>query len=114
MSDLNNDLDDFELDKEIELYSEKNLLNLSKCDEKSSSVKLKGRIKKEILPELDIMEQTNSKIMLELEEILTSTMESKTIENANEETLQRISEVLLYHAIIEDHIIEIRETTDKL
>lgn len=113
MSDLNND-DDFELDKEIELYSEKNLLNLNKCDEKSSSVKLKGQIKKEVMPELEIMEQTNSKIMSDLEEILTNAMNNKSLDNANEETLQKLSEVLLFHAIIEDHILEIRETTDTI
>ena len=114
MSEFDNDLDDFELDKEIQSYSEKNPLHINECEEKTSSVKLKGIIKKEVLPELEIMEQTNSKIMNDLDEMLTGSINSKDLENANENTLQKISELLLYHAIIEDHIVEIRETTDSL
>ena len=114
MSEFDNDLDDFELDKEIQSYSEKSPLHINECEEKTSSVKLKGIIKKDILPELEIMEQTNSKIMNDLDEMLTGSMNSRDLENANEHTLQKISELLLYHAIIEDHIIEIRETTNKI
>jgi hypothetical protein len=114
MSDFDNDFDnDFDLDDELFEKKDKPL-NLRKCDEKESATKIKGKLQREILPELELMEHSNSKITNDLETMLYSALNESELDNASEETLQHLSELLIYHAIIDEHLDEIRSTTKEI
>lgn len=81
------------------------LLKFNECGDKLSSKVIKSKLEKFIFPEIKVIEEYNSKITNELDEIMNSALtENESLSNANKDTLQALSELLIYHAIIDENI----------
>jgi NTP pyrophosphatase (non-canonical NTP hydrolase) len=92
-----------------------NPLNINECEEKATSKKLKGKISRDILPELKAIEDSNSKITVELDEIMNSILNNdNAYANLSEKTIDVIADMLIHHALIEENIDDIKNKTKKL
>lgn len=109
-------MSDFREENEKDINIEgQDLLDIRRCDEKLSSKIIKGKINREILPDLEKIENSNDRITSNLDEIMNEALnEDGKLFNANEEALQTLAELLIYHSVIGESINSIRNTTKKL
>jgi hypothetical protein len=115
----------YEKDEEEENYqefdnndihiNEDESLDLNSCEELASSKKLKGKIKRDIIPDIENMSDINSKVMNEIEDIINDIInKDKKYISANESALETLSNLLIHHNVIEDSLQNIIDKNKKL
>lgn len=95
-------------EKDLTLGKDEKLLNISKCNEKSSKEKIKSFMTTNINPKLKNISKTNSEVIYDLETILSKIVDNKnSLSSTDEKTLEHLSSVVIKHSVLEDTIDEI-------
>jgi hypothetical protein len=76
---------------------------------------LKNILKTEVNPNLDIMSESNSLVMNTIDDIITKIAEKdKSFSSIDNETLDKLADILIIHSVIEDSIDKIIKKNEKL
>lgn len=89
-----------------------NPLSISKCESKGVRKRIEGFIKKNMMPKIIEIEEINSEMNFDWEELLEKLLNSSA--TVDDEVIEYIAEIAAHHRIINSSFKQINETINKI